>query len=82
MLSKDLNSNTQTEPLQVVSGRPILIVTIIVSLTIAFMSSSLSISLPAINKEFTASPAALTWIITAYALAMAIRKIGQFDLIL
>jgi len=53
------------------TGTPVLIVSMGVNLVISFMTSSLNISLPTINREFQADAVSLTWVVTAYALAIA-----------
>ena len=65
-LKADAQTGSNTD-----SGRPVLIATLMVNLVISFMSSSLNISLPSINRDFHGDPISLTWVVSAYVLAIA-----------
>jgi EmrB/QacA subfamily drug resistance transporter len=53
------------------SGRPVLISTMLANLAVAFMTSSINVSLPVMNREFQTNAVLLTWCVTAYTLAIA-----------
>lgn len=67
--------DTQIISNNVSSGRPVLIATLLVNLTISVMTSSLNVSLPVMNREFQASAVSLTWVVTAYVLAIAVFSV-------
>jgi EmrB/QacA subfamily drug resistance transporter len=70
-----MKSDPQIGTSNVGSGRPVLVATLLVNLTISFMTSSLNVSLPVMNREFQASAVSLTWVATAYVLAIAVFSV-------
>ena len=52
-----------------------LISSMLVNLAVAFMTSSISVSLPVMNREFQTNAVLLTWCVTAYTLAITVFSV-------
>jgi EmrB/QacA subfamily drug resistance transporter len=74
-LFNSLKSEIQVDSKNTNIAKPVLIITLMVSLTISFLTSALNISLPAVNREFQADAISLSWVVTAYTLAIAVFSI-------
>src|SRR5512136_1720168 len=74
-LLNSFQSENQISQNKAGSARPMLISTMLVNLAVSFLTSSISVSLPVMNREFNTNAVLLTWCVTAYTLAITVFSV-------